>query len=546
MIRMDTGSQRARERRLELAVFVTLFAFFLLTGSRERPWGDAQVMWEVAESIVARGRIDIAYEWPPMSHRGADGNVYSQYALLPSLVQIPGAVLLQYLGARSDDARTFWWPMCAHIAPGTLAASGCVVFFRVVRQLRCSRGVASIATLVLALATGVWVYARYAYSEALQLMCFVGFAHTVLTAWGAPSRRNALAFGAWSGALINAKLVYALSIPVACLALFLAHRRIRAGSIRFALWSLVGTIPFVLALLAYNHARWGHPFTTGYDDTILLYRETPWSGAWGLAFSPGKSVFLYSPPVVMACIGWGLLLRSRDPALAWVAAITALPMLSYVRHLSWSGGWCWGPRYWTFALPIIMLGFAATLQHVRDRVERRARVLWKVGLSTFAVLGVWVQLLGNAFYWDHWIRIGKDARTDWLGEPDRRGAAIPERGRGHCDSCFEDLHALLWLPPFQPIVGHAWLVRHVAFEHAWEQAERDAPWHRYTTLQLDVERSYRRVRFDWWGLLWLRDIPSKRTSGLALLAVFVLATMGGAVYWIRSTRAAKHVRDRSS
>ena len=90
------------------------------------------------------------------------------------------------------------------------------------------------------------------------------------------------------------------------------------------------------------------------------------------------------------------------------------------------------------------------------------------------------------------------------------------------------MHGVLWLPAFQPIVGHAWLVRHVARDSTSAQALADAPWARYTSLEVDLEPTLRRAKLDWWGMLWLETFPERRPIGIALLLTFVgLAGVGG-------------------
>ena len=73
-----------------MALLVTLFGLYSLVASRERPWVDARIMYEVAEQIVASHRVDIRTEWSPMSHKGPDGRVYSIYGLLSSLPSLHG------------------------------------------------------------------------------------------------------------------------------------------------------------------------------------------------------------------------------------------------------------------------------------------------------------------------------------------------------------------------------------------------------------------------------------------------------------------------
>jgi hypothetical protein len=140
-------------------------------------------------------------------------------------------------------------------------------------------------------------------------------------------------------------------------------------------------------------------------------------------------------------------------------------------------------------------------------------------------LGIGVQLLGNAFYWDHFIRISMDASEAWLGAPDRRGSVVPVGADGRCQACFEDVHQLEWLPPFQPILGQLWLARAELAGDSVERAETYAPWRRQTSLSVAsrIREDFKRVRLDWWGMLWLADYPAYRGAGCTLLAVLLVA-----------------------
>jgi hypothetical protein len=182
-------------------------------------------------------------------------------------------------------------------------------------------------------------------------------------------------------------------------------------------------------------------------------------------------------------------------------------------------------------MPFFMLPVAAWLA-IDDR-HRRART---IAFGLISLVGVFVQVVGGALYWDHWIRVSKQASFAWLGEPDRSGAAIPERGRGHCDSCIEDMHGPYWLPALQPIEGHAWLLWHTVRETPWEQAEPGAPWRRYTTLELPLRKAYERARIDWWPTLWMHDEPRFRPAGIVLFIAMTGMTALGAVGWRRALR----------
>jgi hypothetical protein len=526
--------KRVRKIALPLAVFVTLTGLFMTCGSRERPWGDASIMYQVAESMVGKGRIDIAKEWPPMSHRGPDGKIYSQYSIGPSLAAAPGIALRKTIDGISPQSKPLTLVITSHLPQAMLGALACLLFFGLCRRMGAGLGSASIATVVLAVATSMFIYARSPFSEILQAACFTGFFAEVIRAPREPTRKRALWLGAWAGLLLNAKLVFAMSIAGGGVYIAAALWSRKADLLRVVKWGAVTGVPLLILALIYNHLRWGSPFDTGYSETLELLEEKTTVGLWGLLLSPGKSVFLYSPPLVLGALALPTLYR-RHGHVVWAMALTVVPpLLVYGRFLSWAGDYAWGPRYLTYLLPVMLL---PAVLWIDDLVTASRRWLARSAVAFVVVVGIAVQLLGAAFYWDHYIRISMKTRQQWLGTPNRGGAAIDERGRGHCDSCFEDMHGHQWLPPFSPIDGHWWMLRHVPFGHSWKDAQADAPWKRYTSLELNAGKSvYEASRIDWWGLIWIKEHKKLRGPGIAWLTIFGLMTLGGAIMWIRLVR----------
>jgi hypothetical protein len=180
---------------------------------------------------------------------------------------------------------------------------------------------------------------------------------------------------------------------------------------------------------------------------------------------------------------------------------------------------------------VVLVPIAWTL----DRLAGRLKTAIVVAIF---VTGASVQVLGTSLYWDHFIRIAIDVKNQWLGQPNRAGSYIAEKGRGHCDSCFEDTYEILWTPAFQPIRGHAWLLRSLARGDTPAEAQADAPWRAYTTLPVRLEATYPRARIDWWGLLWISDAKQTFVGGLVTL-LMLLASLGyGAAAWVRLHRRA--------
>src|SRR5262245_4177203 len=159
---VNSGHFRARGR---LGLFAALFFFYLLTSSRERPWGDARPIWDVAEALVNRAELNIGTRWPPSLPLGQDGKIYAAAPIFQSVVQGPAAALQKWVSARWPEKAVLYWPLSCHLASAALGAMTCVLFFGLCLRLGLRAPPSAFAALLLALSTTIWVYARYPYSE---------------------------------------------------------------------------------------------------------------------------------------------------------------------------------------------------------------------------------------------------------------------------------------------------------------------------------------------------------------------------------------------
>lgn len=520
------------DRRWAATIAFAVFALYMATSSREPAWGDARGMWEAATRLVTEGAISIQTRWPEDIPAGRDGRYYGITPIGTSLVHVPGAAIAQLGHALASRFDVVVRPLATHVGPSALGGLACALLFLLLRDLGIRRRAASACAAILAVATTTWVYARMPYSEIAQMACFVGLFRALIRVTAVPTRREAIWLGIWAGCLVNTKYVFALAVVGATGMIVWHYRTRRAELIRVVVWAIASGAPFVALALAYNAARWGAFTATGYEPYLRMYfGGSALDGAAGMLVSPNKSVFLYSPPLVLAMIGLPAAVRAV-PRLGLAMVATVVPVfIVYCTYRSWSGEYAWGPRFFVWAVPVLLVPLAWFLD--------AARTWWRRSIVVAVIAwGIAVQLLGAALYWDHFIRIAIDAKNQWLGQPNRSGAYIPARGRTHCDSCFEDTYEVLWLPAFQPIRGQWWLVKSLARGDDAVSAQVDAPWRRYTQLELDLAQTYPRARVDWWGLLWLEDARYTWGVGLSVLVVLCGLLTVAVARWLRLHRGA--------
>jgi hypothetical protein len=513
-------------RRLGLAVFCSFFFLFLLSTSREPPREEGRAIAVVAASLLS-GSLAVPERWPETAPAGRKGRLYSVAPILPSLMHLPGAAIHRLASPRWPEASAGIQALTGHVGPALVGALTCWLFFHLLLSLGLSLGGASLGVLGLGLGTTVWIYARSPLSEVLQTACFTGLFAELLRAPARPSRGTGARLGAWAALLINTKLAFALALPGAALFVLMQLRWERRRAVALAWGAALPLLAGVILALGYNYLRWGALVAVPYAlGAPAVFTESPLAGLLGMFLSPGKGLFVFCPLLALSIIGLPRFAR-RMPGVVVAFLATAGPViLLHAPMTFWSGDPAWGPRHLVFAVPALLLPAAALLEEL---VAGR-RLAWLAAVALLAWVSVAVQLVGIAVYPDQYTHVAQEAHARWLGVPNRQGATPWRQGRA-CDPCFEDVHPIVWLPPFNPIEGQLWLAGHLRHGDDWAVAEADAPWHRYTKLKLDVRASYGAARIDWWYLEFFPRFPG---AALALMLPMLLGLGGSLALWGRS------------
>ena len=186
---------------------------------------------------------------------------------------------------------------------------------------------------------------------------------------------------------------------------------------------LVGVSVVVLLLLYYNYARFGNPAETGRTiDYVALrrfgygYFVAPWQGLLGLLVSPGKSILLYCPAVLLGAFAWNHL-RRKDGLLAWtIAGIVLLRWVFIASRFDWPGGFSLGPRYLVPVIPFAVIPAAFWLSD-QISLRRTSNVLLFLLATFVAVLQQFYFALGEVFSFYYLIVIfaGREAGKLFAG-----------------------------------------------------------------------------------------------------------------------------------
>lgn len=395
-----------------MGVFLLLLSIYMLTHGADLFISDGIVMYRTTEAMVDRHSLALEHDpLLPQIVPGRDGEYYSKYGIGQPLAATVPFVLAQQVMPIAfpymyDKAfENYFVTMFSQFVTAITGAAMFLLAYRLGNGLRLS----IILALIWGLCTMAWPYSKTFFSEPLFTGCLVVTALGLLGYHQASGRWRfgwlALAGFALGYAMLTriggavllpAILAYALwataSHPEGA-PLRWIWQRVRGRQDGEEIWPsrwrshaagalLAFGLPLAICLavlLWHNWARFGSPLNNGYTDESF---STPLlTGLAGLLLSPGKSIFLYVPITMLAVVAWPRFWREQRAAAMFYAALTIITLVQTALWWAWWGGWCWGPRLLTPALPLIVLGLGPLL-----RSSRAARIAaWPLALAGMAV-----------------------------------------------------------------------------------------------------------------------------------------------------------------
>jgi hypothetical protein len=273
--------------------------------------------------------------------------------------------------------------LIAVLVPPFFAATSVLLLFLIARALGASGRDAFLGTLGIAAGTQFAALGRETLSDSPGLCLLLAALLATVRHSRQPLRATWLvAGGAAAGAAVLLRYQNAFLVLALAAAIFVADRRRRplAG----LAWFGLGGLPFLAALVAVNTARFGNPFDTGYPAVEAWFDQPLHAGLGKLFFAAGRGVMWFSPLLWLA-----LPFACRKAAvpqhrwLAWV--MFGAPFLLFATARGWQGGQCWGARYVT---PGVIVLLALVLPQARPWASWPR--LWTVLLGA----GMFVNLTG--------------------------------------------------------------------------------------------------------------------------------------------------------
>lgn len=399
---------RAAARHIALWLFATFQFFYLATSTGRVRTADEYNTLYTTESLVLHGTTAVPQAVALHNFYGrydVHGQPRAAYPPGQAIACAPWYALGQYVIARlpgvPGDDTDLIVAFTSTLSSATFAALTVTFFFLLLEAIAVPRPAALMATAMLGLATPIFAYSAWLFSEPLSAVIFT------ISAWilFAPPRTAslgttlALSRAASAGVLLGlATLVRPtniLAVAIFAVAILASHGKAAFRAVMiFGACAAIG----VAVLLAHNTILFGSPLAFGYPTSAegakqLNHFDTPLlTGLYGFLFSPGKSLFIFAPPAVLAIFGIPALWRVSRGLATLAILLPLVDLFFFAKYSQWEGGYCVGPRYLVPALVFLCLGLGPAL--LQNQAESRIRL--KTIAAVLLGLGFLVQAVSLA------------------------------------------------------------------------------------------------------------------------------------------------------
>ncbi len=488
--------------RAPLLFLLLLFVYFTTTaGHLFSP--DEEVMFRTAESLALGRGLAIAPIAEGFStQKGRDGKEYGQYGIGQSLLAVPwvwagyvsaklaprsfiavfpqhvvlpsGRVVRVYRDAEGnvfracdrlffqhqhDETSLKAWLVRARVSTmgAVTTALAAMLLYLLASELYASRRVGVGVGLWYGLCTVAWPQGRTFFSEPTVVVGLVWALWRLYRADRGRPREFLLAGAgvAWMLLCRNDSVFLCAGLGVYAVLVVGGNRTYRTdgtnrtpargasrGAAARLLWLAALPMLAVAVIVALNYRRFGSLVSTGYESqeggfefsTPLLY------GLHGFLFSPGRSLFVYSPILLLS--PWGLwLLWRRDRRLCiGLLACILLHLVAMAKWVNWGGGWDWGPRHIFQLTPMLTLPLGGLLVETQwKRLRAYSLVVLVLASLGMNALGLLVSPI------DSHLRLFEDAYARTHDESYARNAIA--RSPFSLEHCTPVLHLEMLLEP---------------------------------------------------------------------------------------------------
>jgi hypothetical protein len=346
--------------KLKLCLFAVIFSVYLLFSSGH-PWIEADYELKTAKQLITNHSFSYEEE-KPCTMKGMNGRYYDLHETANVIVLLPFAWLEKIIPT-SEKNQAQAISFLASLSGTLISALAALIFFSLLQLWRLPLKNCLSATFCLSFLTILFPYATKNYEGNVLMLIMLGTLFFLFRFLTRPALSTLVMCGVLAGLSFhvrNSALIFFGCISVFVILYSCKTKRVSTFSTFF-----LSALPFILLWCYYNWLRTGVPYLSPQMQEILFARSshihansTLARGLYILLASSGGSIFIYSPILLFALLGWKDFIRSRSQEALLVLSIVACFILSNAKLSDPFGLSGWGPRYTLEITPLLMLPFA--------------------------------------------------------------------------------------------------------------------------------------------------------------------------------------------
>lgn len=337
--------------------FLLLLGLFLFAHPGRIDMIDGQYRFDVSRNILNLTGPDLSDYYliqGALPRNPKTGHYYSYYTAPASLTPLPLMVVGRAIAGARVATDRFCFSLLSAFAGACILPLLLAFFKRLGFGLKTALG----WSMVFALATLWWPGSETVFDQ-----CQHGVAMLAMTliSYDVAKRGNmgmAVVAGLLGGLLFNYRTPYIALLPTIPVYWYFESKQ-GEGKAKFAGQAasfILGVAIGLAGYAFYNWVRFGSVSMPKFENGVSMVGN-PVSGFLTLAVSPGKGFLWFSPPLILAIVGFKAFFKAERGLAGLVAAISILHV-GEMSFLTFAGGdWCWGPRYLIPVMPLWALVF---------------------------------------------------------------------------------------------------------------------------------------------------------------------------------------------
>lgn len=409
---------------LKLGLYYFFFLAFLLlifaSGAIESQ--DGFLYAAVARNIYYKGEPTAPfYDWskparennniPLNVYKGRDGKTYTRTGLGFSLLLLPAVTITDLVYKFYGVSPPLNFPlesdwlilMFASMTNSFVAAALGVVVFSYLLTLGLNKKQSLVISFVMLFSTNIFILSKSTLAH-LMFTLFAVLTFYLIKQYSIKKNKNLLTFAGVSFGIVSISynMTFLLIVPPLILYyLLLVKTNTRLRNLSSY---LIGYLPSLVIFLWFENVRQEAGMSFGGRDVkdvlsnlIHIPPGVFFEGLHGQLFSPGRSLFLYSPIFIIPLLFWNKIKKKILPETLVFVFLTIIYVFFYATQYQvikpeygitgfWHGEVSWGPRYLTVLIPfgILIVGI------IYKYLSVKTRLLFFLPL---VFLGVFVQVL---------------------------------------------------------------------------------------------------------------------------------------------------------